>query len=44
MLVATHDIHLIERFGVRRVLIEGGRAVGAASAAMPLPSIVADSS
>jgi len=41
VLIASHDIHLIERYGVRRVIIEGGRAVGAADEAPPpLPSIV----
>ena len=28
VLVATHDVHLIERYGVRRVVIEGGRVAG----------------
>jgi energy-coupling factor transporter ATP-binding protein EcfA2 len=32
VLVATHDIHLIERYGVRRVVIEGGRVAGGADA------------
>jgi ABC-type ATPase involved in cell division len=28
VLVASHDVHLIERFGARRVVLEGGRIVG----------------
>jgi cell division transport system ATP-binding protein len=40
VLVATHDVHLIERFGVRRVVIEGGRVAGGDEAPSPLPSIV----
>jgi ABC-type ATPase involved in cell division len=27
VLIASHDIHLIERFGVRRVILAQGRAV-----------------
>jgi cell division transport system ATP-binding protein len=43
VVIASHDIHLIERYGVRRVIIEGGRAVGADDAPPPpLPSIVAN--
>jgi cell division transport system ATP-binding protein len=43
VLIASHDIHLIERYGVRRVIIEGGRAVGADDPPPPpLPSIVAN--
>jgi len=30
VLVATHDVHLLERFGVRRIRIENGRLTGAA--------------
>jgi cell division transport system ATP-binding protein len=42
VLVATHDVHLIERYGVRRVVIEGGRvAAGDPEPPPPLPSIVA---
>jgi cell division transport system ATP-binding protein len=45
VLIASHDIHLIERYGVRRVIIENGRAVGADDAPPPpLPSIVATAS
>jgi cell division transport system ATP-binding protein len=40
VLVATHDVHLIERFGVRRVVIEGGRVADGDEAPPPLPSIV----
>jgi cell division transport system ATP-binding protein len=40
VLVATHDVHLIEHFGVRRVVIEGGRVAGGVDAPPPLPSIV----
>jgi len=40
VLVATHDVHLIEHFGVRRVVIEGGRVAGGNEAPPPLPSIV----
>jgi cell division transport system ATP-binding protein len=41
VLIASHDIHLIERYGLRRVIIEGGRAVGSGEPAPPpLPSIV----
>ena len=43
VLVATHDVHLIERYGVRRVVIEGGRVAGGdPEAPPPLPSIVAN--
>jgi cell division transport system ATP-binding protein len=41
VLVATHDVHLIERYGVRRIVIEGGRvASGEAEVPPPLPSII----
>ena len=41
VLVASHDIHLIERYGMRRIIIEGGRAVGEhGEPPPPLPSIV----
>ena len=39
-MIATHDVHLIERYGVRRVVIEGGRVAGGADAPPPLPSII----
>jgi len=41
VLIASHDIHLIERYGVRRVIIEGGRAAGARAEPPALPSMVA---
>ena len=42
VLIATHDVHLIERYGVRRVVIEGGRVAGGdPEPPPPLPSIVA---
>jgi cell division transport system ATP-binding protein len=41
VLIASHDVHLIEHFGVRRVVLEGGRVAGAAPEA-PLPSIRAN--
>jgi cell division transport system ATP-binding protein len=28
VLVASHDVHLIERYGARRVVLDGGRVVG----------------
>jgi cell division transport system ATP-binding protein len=41
VLIATHDVHLIERYGVRRIVIEGGHvASGEAEAPPPLPSII----
>jgi cell division transport system ATP-binding protein len=40
VLVATHDVHLIGHYGVRRVVIEGGRVAGSEYAPPPLPSIV----
>lgn len=44
VLIASHDVHLIDRFGVRRVILEGGRVAGnAAAEAMPdLPKLVAE--
>ena len=43
VLVATHDVHLLERYGVRRVVIEGGRVAGGdPEPPPPLPSIVAN--
>ena len=40
VVIATHDVHLIERYGVRRVVIEGGRVAGGEDAPPPLPSII----
>ena len=45
VLIASHDVHLIERYGVRRIVLEGGRVAGgdAAVEAMPdLPKLVAE--
>jgi cell division transport system ATP-binding protein len=42
VLVASHDLHLIERYGARRVVLEGGRTLDSPDAALPLPSIVTD--
>ena len=44
VLIASHDVSLIERYGVRRVILEGGRAVAQADAMPDLPSIIADRS
>jgi cell division transport system ATP-binding protein len=42
VLVASHDLHLIERFGVRRIVVENGRvSSGSESAPPPLPSVFA---
>jgi cell division transport system ATP-binding protein len=40
VLIASHDIHLVERFGVRRVVLEGGRAADGGEP--DLPHIVAE--
>ncbi len=41
VLIASHDVHLIERYGKRRIVIESGRVVGPdAEPPPPLPSIV----
>jgi cell division transport system ATP-binding protein len=40
VLIATHDVHLIERFRVRRVMIDGGRVAGGDPAPV-LPSMQA---
>jgi cell division transport system ATP-binding protein len=44
VLIASHDIHLIERYGVRRVILAQGRAVDAGDAQPDpvLPEIRAD--
>jgi cell division transport system ATP-binding protein len=41
VLIASHDVHLIERYGVRRVILAQGRAVDAwdAQPDPPLPEI-----
>ncbi len=41
VLIASHDVHLIDRFGVRRVILEGGRLSDGTDEPPPLPSIVA---
>jgi ABC-type ATPase involved in cell division len=44
VVIASHDIHLIERFGVRRVILAQGRTVDAwdAHPAPALPEIRAE--
>ena len=43
VLIASHDVRLIERFGVRRVILEGGRVLATAPSRMPdLPWLVAE--
>ena len=43
VLIASHDVHLIERYGVRRVVLEGGRAAaGSAAAPLEIPSMRVD--
>jgi cell division transport system ATP-binding protein len=43
VLIASHDLHLIEQFGIRRVVLEGGRVAGGDIEPMPgLISIVAE--
>jgi cell division transport system ATP-binding protein len=42
VLIASHDVHLIDRYGVRRVILEGGRVAGGSTAAPGLPQIVAE--
>jgi len=44
VLIASHDVHLIERYGVRRIVLEGGRVAGSDDAErMPdLPRLVAE--
>jgi cell division transport system ATP-binding protein len=45
VLIASHDLHLIEQFGVRRIVLEGGRVTGGVVEPMPeLISIVAERS
>jgi cell division transport system ATP-binding protein len=38
VLIASHDLHLIEQFGVRRVVLEGGRATG--GDVEPMPEVI----
>ncbi len=42
VLIASHDLQLIERYGGRRVILEGGCVRGTDEPSLPLPSIVAD--
>ena len=45
VLIASHDVHLIDRYGVRRVILEGGRVAdpGATVDVLPdLPKLVAE--
>jgi cell division transport system ATP-binding protein len=42
VLIASHDVRLIERFGVRRVILEGGRVLGGAESMPDLPRLVAE--
>ena len=42
VLIASHDVGLIERFGMRRVMLEGGRVAGAVEPMPDLLSIVTD--
>jgi cell division transport system ATP-binding protein len=43
VLIASHDLRLIEQFGVRRIVLEGGRVAGGDTEPMPeLISIVAE--
>jgi cell division transport system ATP-binding protein len=42
VLIASHDVGLIERFGVRRVILEGGRVLDSAESMPDLPRLVAE--
>jgi len=42
VLIASHDVHLIDRYGVRRVILEGGRVAGGSTPSPELPQIVAE--
>ncbi len=42
VLIASHDVHLIEQLGMRRVVLEGGRVAGGAEPMPDLLSIVAE--
>jgi cell division transport system ATP-binding protein len=42
VLIASHDVHLIGRYGVRRVILEGGRIAAGSEVEAELPSMVAD--
>jgi cell division transport system ATP-binding protein len=41
VLIASHDVHLIDRYGVRRIMLHGGRLHSVDDEPPPLPSIVA---
>lgn len=41
VLIASHDVHLIGRFGVRRVILEGGRVAAGSEPPPHLPRMVA---
>jgi cell division transport system ATP-binding protein len=41
VLIASHDVHLIEQFGLRRIVLEGGRVAGGADGAVePMPDLL----
>ncbi len=40
VVVATHDVHLIERFGARRIALAGGRLSSESAATAPAPGTV----
>jgi cell division transport system ATP-binding protein len=44
VLIASHDVHLIEQFGLRRIVLEGGRVAGGAGGASdgvePMPNLL----
>jgi cell division transport system ATP-binding protein len=39
VLIASHDVHLIDRYGVRRIVLEGGRVAGGHAAVDPMPDL-----
>jgi len=41
VLIASHDVHLIDRFGARRVIVEGGRIAGTIDTPPEVPSMMA---
>jgi cell division transport system ATP-binding protein len=42
VLVASHDVQLIEHYGVRRIILEGGRVAGGDEVMPDLPKLVAE--
>jgi cell division transport system ATP-binding protein len=41
VLIASHDVHLIEQFGLRRIVLEGGRVAGGAGDGVePMPDLL----